>query len=684
MIDQDKLLYLSVNSTFVKNQMPTEAGDIPSIMISGYASTSDLDRQGDVVPPSVWEKGMQNYLRNPVILAYHDHDKPVGRMIEHRVDQKGLWIKARISSVAENVFNLVRDGLLTAFSIGFRIKDAAYDQESEIFTVNELELHEISVVSIPANQNTLFSLSKAFDSIDKYESFKLQFAPKSESAKGLESSTEAESTSIISKEWNMSPEEIKQMMADAAKQASEDTAKAIISAQEKAVADKAAAAKLEADLEARIKAAVAAAAPKIETVDTGAEKLLAEVEKRFEAQATESKKALEGLEAALKEKAAELEAIQRSKMTFADKNNAEGISFADKETAVMLAKLSGKSLADTKFGRELMEKAAATHSNRLPELKWELEVSMRMEEEVRRRLVVAPTLRNIAMQSNVMAIPVNPETGLAQWVTNASFLPPTTLPTTTAAGASAGNTATHAIGEIILNTFKLATNEYISYELEEDSMIAMAPIIRDAMIRRMSRAADRAFLRGVGGQALDPVKGLAAYAGTGQTSGTANNGLSSVELDISNIVAPATNAAAKANVAKLRTMRRDLGAWGLDPSELIYIVSTEVYYDLLDDDTFQTMDKVGTQATLLTGQIGVIANTPVLVSAEFADRADGAVAAICFHPGNFLVGNQRGLRMDTQDLVETQRKVMVASLRTGMVKVTENLGNAVTKMTYIA
>lgn len=681
MIDQDKLLYLSVNSTFVKNQMPTEAGEIPSVMISGYASTSDLDRQGDVVPPSVWEKGMQNYLKNPVILAYHDHDKPVGRMIEHRVDQKGLWIKARISSAAENVFNLVRDGLLTAFSIGFRIKDAAYDQESEIFTVNELELHEISVVSIPANQNTLFSLSKAFDSVDKYESFKLQFAPKSESAKGLESSAEAESTSIISKEWNMSPEEIKQMMADAAKQAAEDTAKAIISAQEKAVAEKAAAVKQEAELEARIKAAVAAAAPKIETVDTGAEKLLAEVEKRFEAQATESKKALEGLEAALKEKAAELEAVQRSKMSFADKNGNDSVSYADKEAAVMLSKMSGKSLADTKFGRDLMEKAAATHSTRLPEQKWELEVSMRMEEEVRRRLVVAPTLRNIAMQSNVMSIPVNPETALAQWVTNAQFAqPPASLG---AAGPSAGNTLAHGIGEITLNSFKLATNEYISYELDEDSMIAMAPLIRDAMIRRMSRAADRAFLRGVGGQALDPVKGLAAYAGTGQTAATLNT-TASVELDISNILAPGTNAAAKANVAKLRTMRRDLGAWGLDPSELIYIVSTEIYYDLLDDDTFQTMDKVGTQATLLTGQIGVIANTPVLVSAEFADRADGAVGAICFHPGNFLVGNQRGLRMDTQDLVETQRKVMVASLRTGMVKVTENLGNAVTKMTYIA
>ena len=131
-------------------------------------------------------------------------------------------------------------------------------------------------------------------------------------------------------------------------------------------------------------------------------------------------------------------------------------------------------------------------------------------------------------------------------------------------------------------------------------------------------------------------------------------------------------------------MRKSLGAWGLDPAEMIYIVSTEVYYDLLEDASFQTMDKVGTNATLLTGQIGSIGNSPVLVSAEFASKASGAVGAIAFAPGNFLVGNQRGLRIDTQDLVETQRKVMVASLRTGMTQVTTNNGAGVSKLVYAA
>jgi N4-gp56 family major capsid protein len=131
-------------------------------------------------------------------------------------------------------------------------------------------------------------------------------------------------------------------------------------------------------------------------------------------------------------------------------------------------------------------------------------------------------------------------------------------------------------------------------------------------------------------------------------------------------------------------LRRDIGAWGLNPSEVTYIVSTEVYYDLLEDPTFQSMDKVNDRATLLTGQIGSIANSPVLVSAEMDAKAAGAVGAVAFNTGNFIVGNQRGLRIDTQDLVETQQKVLVASLRTGMTQLTTNLGQAVSAFRWVA
>ena len=638
MVDKNKILYL--DNVFTK-ELPTAEEQIDSIFIEGYASTADIDRHGDVIPPSVWEAGLENYLKNPVILAYHDHDDPCGRMTEHRVDEKGLWIRARISAAAE-VFNLVKDGVVTAFSVGFRIKDAEYNSAAEVFMVKELELHEISVVAVPANQNTLFSLSKSFESDEEYKSFKLQFAPKGESAKGLESTTEAESTNII-KEFGMNQEEIKKMLADAAKEAAEQAAKALAAQAAQDAAEKAAAAKAEAELEARIKAAVAAVTP----AETGAERLLAEVEKRFAEQSESTKSVIAGLEAALKEKAAEIEAIQKSKMQFADGKAGE-MSYGDKEKAVLLAKMAGKGLESTKFGREMVQKYGA----HVPSATWELEVSLNMENEVRRRLVVAPTLRNISMQTNVMTIPVNPEAGHATWMANTAF----------GTAASAGATQNHALKEITLNAYKVATNEYMAYEEEEDSLLVLMPIVRDAMVRRVARAVDRAFLRGAGTGA-DPVKGLVTY-----------DAVSAVEQAV----------AAKATVASLRALRKDLGAWGLDPSELVYIVSTDTYYDLLDDETFQTMDKVGSQATLLTGQVGSIANTPVLVSAEFEDKAVGTAGALVFHPGNFLVGNQRGLRVDTQELVETQRRVMVASLRTGMTQVTTNLGGAVSALRYSA
>lgn len=636
---KDKLLKLS-SAFSVKQDQKDQA-----VYIEGYASTTDVDRHGDVVPTSVWEKGIQNYIKNPVILAFHDHNKPCGRMVEHKVDGTGFWIKARISAAADEVYKLVKDGVLSAFSIGFRIIDAEYNSAAEVFLIKELELVEVSVVSVPANQNTLFELSKAFSSDAEYKSFKEQFAPRGTSAKGLESKEEAKSVS--QKEWKMNPEEIQKMLAEAAQKAAEEATKSVLAQQKAEQEAKLAQEKATQELDARIKAAIS-------VEKSGAEKLLEEVTARFEQQAESQKSALQGLEAALKEKAEEIAKIQASKMSFQDKGAQEAVSYEDKEKAVLLAKLANKSIESTKFGRQMVEKAGAHVPGATP---WELEVSLRMEDEVRRRLVMSPLLRQVAMQTNVMKLPVNPEAGKATWVQNGQF----------GTNNSSGATTTHQLKEVTLSAYKVATREYMAYEEEEDSLLVLLPIVRDAMIRRVARAVDAAFINGAG-TASDPVTGIAMF-----------DTASAVQIDSANPI----------TVAKMRALRKDLGAWGLNPSELVYVVNTEAYYNLLDDDSFLTVDKVGNQATLLTGQIGAIGNTPVIVSGEFpaiAEAADGAatnIAAFCFAPGNFVVGNQRGLRVDTQELVESQSRVLVASLRTGLTQLTTNLGPAVSTLRYV-
>lgn len=637
MIDKSKVLYL--DTAFVKQLDSSEEAN-PSIMVEGYASTNDIDRSGDVVSAAVWEKGLENYLKNPVILAYHDYHKPVGRMIEHKTDGKGLWIKARISPAATEVYNLVKDGVMTAFSIGFRVLDAEYNQAAEVFLIKEVELHEISVVPVPANQNTLFSLSKAFETVEDYASYKKLFAAKDTQAKGLDSSLPENGN--INKEWKMTPEEMQARIDEAAAKAAKQAVEQVEASRAKADAEAKAKMAAEADVEARIKAAVSVAVG-----SSGSEKLLAEIEKRFSDQAATSQKSIDDLLAVVKEKSVELEALQKSKMSFSDKGGRD-LEYAEKEKAVLLAKMAGKALEGTRFGRQLVEKIGPHQASAT----WETEVSLRMEEEVRRRLVVSPIMRQVAMQTNVMTMPLNPEAGYGTWVTNAQF----------GTDASSGATQTHQLKEITLNAYKLATREYMNYEEEEDSLIVLMPIIRDAMLRRVAKSVDKAFLLGAGAGA-DPVKGLATF----------------------DAVSAVTSAmAAKATVANMVALRRDLAAWGLNPAEVTYIVSTDVYYDLMEDDNFRSMDKVDSAATLITGQIGSIANSPVLVSAELAAKGVGAVGAIAVNTANFIVGNQRGLRIDTQDLVETQQKVLVASLRTGMTQLTTNLGQAVSALRYVA
>jgi HK97 family phage prohead protease/HK97 family phage major capsid protein len=585
---------------------------------------------------------LENYLKNPIILAYHDYTKPAGRMVEHKMDGKGLWIKARISKAAEDIYELVKDGVVTAFSIGFRILDAEYNQAAEVFLIKEIELHEISVVPVPCNQNTLFNLSKAFDNAEDFQSYKMLFADSDATAKGLENSETKSSAS--NKELVMTLEEIQAQVKAAAEQAAKEAVAAVESAKKAAEAEAAKKAAEEQALEQKIKAAIAG----VQVGESGAEKLVKELEARISGQ----EKSISDLLASVKEKADEIAAIQKSKMTFSE--GASKVDAQELEKAVLLAKATGKAVDQTKFGRQLVEKVGP----HLPSATWELEVSTSMESEVRRKLVVSPILRQIAMQTNVMTMPLNPEAGYGTWVTNAQF----------GTSASSGATATHQLSEITLNAYKLATREYMNFEEEEDSLLVLMPIVRDAMIRRVAKSVDKAMLLGAGSGA-DPVKGLAIYDGTSAvTSAVAN----------------------KATVANMIALRRDLGAWGLDPSEVTYVVSTDIYYDLLEDQNFQTVDKIGDRATLLTGQIGSIANSPVLVSAEMPSKAAGTtsgtanIGAIAVATRNFVVGNQRGLRIDTQDLVENQQKVLVASLRTGMTQLTTNLGQGVSTFRWVA
>ena len=172
---------MKTNDTFFLNSAfetkSFKKGSKP-LKIAGYANTIVKDRAGDVVTAQAWAKGVENYRRNPVLLYQHKHENPIGRVEKITVDKKGIFVEAAVSEAAEKnhgVQTLIKDGALKSFSVGFRVKDGKYNREDDSMMITDVELLEISVVSVPCNQDSLFSIRKSFDSENDYKEFVKSF-----------------------------------------------------------------------------------------------------------------------------------------------------------------------------------------------------------------------------------------------------------------------------------------------------------------------------------------------------------------------------------------------------------------------------------------------------------------------------------------------------------------------------
>jgi HK97 family phage prohead protease len=135
------------------------------IVIKGYANTPDKDRVGDVVLPSAFEKSLAEYMENPVVLFQHNWDKIIGKCVKAEVTDEGLYVEVEISGAkdVDDVRTKILEGSLKTFSIGYNELDSDYDETKGINVVKELELLEISVVTIPCNPKAKFTTENTED-----------------------------------------------------------------------------------------------------------------------------------------------------------------------------------------------------------------------------------------------------------------------------------------------------------------------------------------------------------------------------------------------------------------------------------------------------------------------------------------------------------------------------------------
>ena len=609
-----------------------------SIIVEGFANTTTKDRVGDVVLEEAWTKGgLDNYLKNPIILAYHKYDAPIGKTVEYSVNNQGLHIVAKISKAAGDVYELVRDGVLKTFSIGFMVKDADYDTNTDIFVIKDLELHEISVVSVPANADSTFSVRKAFENDEEYNEYKnslIKVDTKSTN-KGDPIVDPKDNKDLIS----LTPEELAKKTQAAIDKAFED-----------------AAAKAEAD--------EAAKALALEAGKTGAEALIKEFEDRMATKDAEVTSALDGMRTELKEKSDELAAMRNSKMTFGkDNDKTRKLSDLEIDTAVIVAKSLNKGIQETEYFAGLKTKIG-DHLADMTDDSYETIYSTRMYEAVQDKLIIEPlfSANKIAMNARSMVFPFNPQAGYASWVADTSYksaINPS-AETSQADGtytdylSSTGVPRTQVISDISIKAEKLASKEAIGYEEDEDSIIPIIPIVTAAISKRMARSTDIELLRADATVATITDIGPALF-----------NGVATIASDQTTkyVQEGAFGPANPVTIADLQQTRRKMGSWGLNPMDVTYVVNESVYWDLLEDPDFRTMDLVGSNATILRGQVGSVNGSPVVVSDSFAAPAIDAFAAIAINTNNYLFGELRGLNTERDKDVLNQKNWIVTTRR---------------------
>lgn len=146
--------------------LAVRAMDDAERVISGVATTPSVDRMGDIVEPL----GVK--FKNPLVLLHqHDSDRPVGTVKFDKPTAGGITFEARLPKIEEagplkdrvdTAWGEVKNGLVRAVSIGFRPLEYSFIENGGI-RFSEIEVYELSLVSVPAQADAVISTIKAFD-----------------------------------------------------------------------------------------------------------------------------------------------------------------------------------------------------------------------------------------------------------------------------------------------------------------------------------------------------------------------------------------------------------------------------------------------------------------------------------------------------------------------------------------
>ncbi len=150
-----ELLDFEAELEFGRAYIVKHSQSVGTWVVEGYASTSDLDAQNHIVSPEAIAMGAESLKKYDTVLFNHDPDRPIGKIVNSEALDSKLLIKVAISKTEPKIWEQIKDGTLSKFSIRGQITDSETYEDArtfkEIRVIKGMELHEVSLVSVPAN-----------------------------------------------------------------------------------------------------------------------------------------------------------------------------------------------------------------------------------------------------------------------------------------------------------------------------------------------------------------------------------------------------------------------------------------------------------------------------------------------------------------------------------------------------
>jgi HK97 family phage prohead protease len=140
--------------------------------VEGYGSVFGVkDSYADIIQKGAFVKSIDAHREGksmPAMLWQHDAAQPIGIWTEMSEDANGLKLKGKLAMdtvKGSEAHALLKMGAINGLSIGFMTKQAAYDEKTEIRTLTEVELWEVSLVTFPANTQARVTQVKSADDL---------------------------------------------------------------------------------------------------------------------------------------------------------------------------------------------------------------------------------------------------------------------------------------------------------------------------------------------------------------------------------------------------------------------------------------------------------------------------------------------------------------------------------------